>query len=272
MELKFIFAATKGFDDSDVLEAIASTGAVDRDNESIDPAAWAATLDRYRTNPVILATHQHRLMTGSSPVIGSAPDIAVADGNLKFKMRFAGTALGKEYEQLYREKHMRAFSVGFIPRRFETREVKGPDGTVRKVYVHTEVDLLEISAVPVPANPEALARAVAAGFGIAAAGPETEILRAEIQALKSEMEGQFTALGKDIKAALMDGIDELKSLLPDDVNPVHPRGSTPPAAGSGEDGREGDDGANAVAARAAAAAVEEAAKALLAALKGKDGA
>ena len=169
MDLKFVFAEVKAFSADGFLDAVASTGTFDRDNEIIEPEAWRKSLDRFRANPVILSAHQHRLPSGSSPVIGSAQEIGIRDGGLEFRMKFAGTPLGKEFEQLYREKHMRAFSVGFIPVKGEPRQV---EGRASKVYVHTEVELLEISAVPVPANPEALARMRAA----AAAGLDDEAL------------------------------------------------------------------------------------------------
>ena len=161
---KFRFALVKGWV-GDELEAVASTGAVDRDGEIISPSAWKDSLDSYRANPVILATHQHRLASGDSPVIGSASRIDVDEKALTFAMRFAGTELGKQYAQLYREGHMRAFSVGFIPQE-GSQESRDVDGKSQRIYVHSRVQLLEISAVPVPANPEALARMRAAMAGM----------------------------------------------------------------------------------------------------------
>jgi len=159
---KYVFAAVKRFE-GDELVAVASTGALDRENEIIEPGAWRESLDLYRTNPVILASHQHRLATGNSPVIGSAHQIGVEADALLFRMRFAGTALGTEYRQLYSEGHMRAFSVGFMPREGQWRDADREDGGTTRVWAHTRVELYEISAVAVPANPEALAAMRAAG-------------------------------------------------------------------------------------------------------------
>jgi len=168
MDEKWIFAQVKGFSEDGELEAVASTGALDRDSEIIDPEAWRESLEAYRKNPVILATHLHRTSTGQSPVIGSAHKIELVNGALVFRMRFSQkSALGQEYEGLYHEGHMRAFSVGFMPEDGRWQEVdRGKEGR-KRVYIHTKVALWEISAVPVPSNPEALARmraAAAAGL------------------------------------------------------------------------------------------------------------
>jgi HK97 family phage prohead protease len=143
------------------LDVIASTGDVDRDGEIILPSAFTKNLESFRTNPCILACHQHRLESGESPVIGSAiiETILVTDKDLRFKMRFAETNLAENYWKLYRDGHMKAFSVGYMPLKGEVREIKSG-----KVFVHTEVELLEVSAVPVGSNRAALARAKRFGW------------------------------------------------------------------------------------------------------------
>ena len=260
MEPKYIFAVCQKRIAGEPLYAVASTGVIDRADEVIDPGAWDGTLKVYRDNPVMLACHQHRLITGSSPVIGSAPDMDVVNRELGFHPLFAGTPLGREYGQLYDEGHMRAFSVGFIPKKGETRDIGG-----KRIYVHTEVELLEVSAVPVPANPEALARARAAALALGAADPEA--VQSEIRNLKSELEARFKALETAFKAAFMDGLDELKCLMPDYVNPREPGPAAAPGA-DGEDAGDGDKrGKSAAAARAAAGEVHGAAERLLATLK-----
>ena len=244
-KIQFLFAQTKGLNEDGSLDAVASTGAVDRDNEIIEPSAWLGSLDRFRTNPVILAGHQHRLSGGSSPVIGSAPEIRIEGGELVFRMRFAGTTLGQEYKQLYSEKHMRAFSVGFLPKKADWRDDKAKG---RKILVHTEVELLEISAVPVPANPEALARARAAAFAAAAFGddPEKAIgalaekvagavgLGLAEKRLSEQIENLKTQLDT-LKTALVDGLEDLKAFLPDTVNPPDSESRTPDPERDGED-------------------------------------
>ena len=137
------------------LSAVASTAAVDRDGEVILPSAFAGHLERYRANPVIMAAHTHRSMDGMPTIIGSASKIEIEKDALAFEMQFARTEIAKAWQSLYTDGHARAFSVGFIPMEGEFKEQNG-----ESVYVHTVVELLEISAVAVPANPEAVTRAV----------------------------------------------------------------------------------------------------------------
>ena len=131
------------------LFAFASTGDVDRDNEIIDPGAFTETLQEYRKNPVVLWAHQH-----FNPPIGKSLSEQVRDDGLIFQPQFAV----KENPQaalvwgLYKGGYLNAFSVGFIPGVYEERESK--DAMVR---VYTQVELLEVSAVPVPSNRGALA-------------------------------------------------------------------------------------------------------------------
>ena len=258
---RYIFAKVAGDAKADELEAVASTGALDRDSEIIEPAAWRASLEAFRANPVILATHQHRLMTGSSPVIGSAVSIDAGDDGLRFRMRFASTALGQEYAALYRETHMRAFSVGFIPVNGEWREFnradhgQGARATSKRVWVHTEVELLEISAVPVPANPEALARMrAAAAAGVA----DSEALIRDIAAEVMLRLAEFDLPAKLVKAAaseirnlkseILDRLDEAVELFARSSDTLGafdaPSGSGAPPAGERAPGGDGGDGAD----------------------------
>lgn len=149
------FCSVRGKAEGGKLTAVASTSVVDRDGEVILPSAFARHLDRYLANPVILAAHTHRSADGMPTILGSATRVAIESNALVFDMTFARTPLAEQWRSLYEDGHARAFSVGFIPLAGEWKEQA--EGNV---YVWTEVELLEISAVPVPANPEALARDV----------------------------------------------------------------------------------------------------------------
>jgi len=140
---------------SGTLSAVASTARLDRDGESILPSAFVRGLTEYKRNPVILANHTHRSADGSPTIIGSATRVEVVGDALEFDMAFASTPLAKQWQSLFDEGHARAFSVGFIPKAGQHEETL--DGLV---YVHSEVELLEISAVGVPANPDAVRRDV----------------------------------------------------------------------------------------------------------------
>jgi HK97 family phage prohead protease len=207
MKTKYFFCKVKSINEQQkTLDVIASTAAIDRDGESILPSAYAKGLASFKANPVILACHQHRLQSGSSPVIGSAvpESIAITERDLGFTMRFADTPLGNEYWALYRDKHMRAFSVGFIPGEYQDARVDGK--TVRQ---YTAVELLEVSAVPVPSNPQALARAMSF---YDETGDPTETIKS-IQAPILEAMEKIISILKSEFESFADELGEIKDLV-----------------------------------------------------------
>jgi len=132
------------------IDAIVSTASQDRDGDIILPSAFKKSLAGYLKNPVILSCHQHKLDDGRSPVVGTCVDARIDKNALHVTIEFeTETDLGREYWTLYANKRMRAFSVGFVP-------VKWKDEGRSRIY--TEVELLEISCVPVPSNRDALSK------------------------------------------------------------------------------------------------------------------
>lgn len=123
-----------------------STEAVDRDGDIISLKGW--NFDNYRKNPVILFGHDY----GSVPIAGTTA-ITVGKVGVDFDIKyptkglypFADMILG-----LYYEKIMNASSVGFMP--YDHEEIEGKSEGVR----FTAQELLELSKVGVPSNPEAL--------------------------------------------------------------------------------------------------------------------
>lgn len=126
--------------------AIATDGSIDRDGEVIDPNSW--NFDNFLKNPVLLWAHNY-----SKPPIGKVLEITRQGSKILFKPQFAVEILedAKQAYELYKEGFLNAFSVGFRPTRWEDREMGG-----KMVRVFLETELLEISAVPVPANPNAI--------------------------------------------------------------------------------------------------------------------
>ncbi len=187
MKPQFFFAAVKNINTEDrTIDVVASTIDKDRDGDIILPSAFKKSIKSFKANPVILACHQHRLQTGSSPVIGSAiPEtIKITDKALLFTMKFADTALGEEYWILYRDEHMRAFSVGFIPEKWE--DARDDNGRVSH-RTYTQVELLETSAVPVPSNRRALARAKGY-FGDDDTDEQTKELSERLENLETQLD------------------------------------------------------------------------------------
>ena len=134
-----IVEQTKAASDSGSFEFIISTSDVDRQGDVIDQNGWDLT--HYKSNPIVLWAHDYY-----APPIGVTDDIALVDGKLVAKGRFAPTEFAQEIRALYEAKILRTASVGFIPKEFN-----GP--------IITKAELLEWSIVPVPANPMALSLA-----------------------------------------------------------------------------------------------------------------
>ena len=135
------------------IRVLASSAALDRHGERILPEAFANSLTVFMQNPVCLAAHSHRLDTGEPPVIGRVVKLWIDRQGLWAVIEFAETELAEQYWQLYSRGFMKAVSVGFIPKKGEWQQENST-----RLYVHTEVELLEISCVPIPSNPEALVK------------------------------------------------------------------------------------------------------------------
>jgi HK97 family phage prohead protease len=93
-----------------------------------------------------------------SPPIGKAIWIRRDDGGIISKVKFANTEFAQEIFQLYKDGFLKAFSVGFMP-----KETEDGDGEKKPRRIYKKWELLEYSAVPVPANPEALSLAIQKG-------------------------------------------------------------------------------------------------------------
>jgi HK97 family phage prohead protease len=127
---------------------VASTDAIDAYDEIV---AQNWDLARFKANPIVLWAHNSRELP-----IGKCTRCEMVNGSLECTIRFASEMANPNAErvwQLVQEDVLKAVSVGFYPR--EVRQEKRDD---KDVYVLDDNELHEISVVPVPANPEALAK------------------------------------------------------------------------------------------------------------------
>lgn len=159
--------------------AIASTSVVDRQNESVSVDGWE--LKNFKKNPVMLWAHNHDI-----PAIGIAKNLRVEGTGKKAQLTFEPvfheiTPEAQAIKKMFDEKIINSFSVGFKP-----LDIDG--------NTYTKQELLEISAVNVPANPEA--RIIAykalkkAGFNedvIKSVGVDANNAEDEIKSLKAEI-------------------------------------------------------------------------------------
>lgn len=153
--LKKVFTGSiKGIDEKErTLTALVSTGATDRMDEVLDPKG--VILGAYRKNPVVLWAHDY-----STPPIGKALWVKKTAQGILSKVQFAKTAFAEEIFSLYKEGFLSAFSVGFIPK----EHTRGDTEKGEPWQTFTKWEMIEYSAVPVPANPEALTLALQKGL------------------------------------------------------------------------------------------------------------
>jgi len=140
------------------LQFIGSTETQDRDGEVIKASGW--DLKNYKKNPIFMWAHRY-----TDPPIGKAKRVWVdrETSELKFNIEFAPP---ETYEfadtiyKLYKGGFLRATSVGFFP---DKDGIIEGDGEKSPKRTYTKQELLELSGVPVPSNPEALVSARDAG-------------------------------------------------------------------------------------------------------------
>lgn len=134
---------------------IGSTATVDRYGESVDQGSW--NLEHFKQNPVILWAHN--LSFGEDrPPIAKAVNVGVEDKELVFDIQFdMKDEFAASIYRKYKEGFLNAFSVGFISH---------SQGMMNDVPLLMDNELLELSAVPVPANPEALQALKARSFSV----------------------------------------------------------------------------------------------------------
>lgn len=117
------------------LIAIASTEDTDRAGDILPVSKW--NLKQFEMNPVLQAGHDYR----PQYTVGIAKNMQVVGKQLTFEPVFHEiTPLAKQIKQMYEKGFLKAWSVGFIP----AQDAKGLN------------ELLEVSAVAVPANAYAL--------------------------------------------------------------------------------------------------------------------
>jgi len=152
----FVLVRSVDEENPNLVHATISTDEIDRYDEIVEPAAIKAALPAFLANPVVLGCHQPRLATGEPPVIGNVTpeSIRIGEHQIDADILFDDDELSAKYARKYRKKVMRAFSIGFKPLKGEYRDISS-----KRTWIWTEIELLEVSAVAVPANRQALARA-----------------------------------------------------------------------------------------------------------------
>mgnify|MGYP000894082154 CR=1 FL=1 len=139
MDKKVKAAYAKSIQGNKLVGALGSTPTADRDGDIVEPMGM--DVRSFLKNPVLLWSHDPYSLP-----IGKVTDIRVSQAGLEFDAEFASeiNPLAKQVRDLFEGGYLNAFSIGFIPKTRQNERI-------------VESELLEISAVNIPANPEALA-------------------------------------------------------------------------------------------------------------------
>lgn len=170
------------------IDVVMSTDAIDSYEERV---AQDWDLKRFKSNPIVLWAHNSRELP-----LGRAVNVKMKDGQLECSVVFASKEANPMAEQVFRlfqEGVLKAVSVGFVP-----RSVKYEKENDKEIAVLSDNELHELSIVPIPANPEALAKSIADAARIAAAPKASAALRSETE--KSHMDPKEEKALRDLVA------------------------------------------------------------------------
>ena len=123
------------------IEGIASTAVLDRQNESVNVDGW--DIKNFKKAPRLLWAHDH-----TEPAIGKVTKLSIDGDGKKRQLKFNAvsqevTEKARAIKKLVEDGFINTFSVGFRPLEMEDNQI-------------IKQELLEISVVNVPANPEAM--------------------------------------------------------------------------------------------------------------------
>ena len=162
------------------LDFVASTATLDRFHEVIEPSGWR--LDSYRSNPVFQNAHNYGdiLFTLGKALVTEVRSVGERQG-LCQRIQFAVDVnpVARVAYGLYKGGFLNAVSVGFIPLRWEDGGCPAAQGAPAPRRRYVEQELLEVSAVAIPANPDALA------LGVKSGAVEKADLRATLELFRS---------------------------------------------------------------------------------------
>lgn len=137
-----------------VIRFIASTENEDRDGDIMSLSGW--DFENFKKNNPFVWGHDYK---SPENAIGEVVNWETTNKELIMDVRFASTGVNQKADlvyDLYQDNVLKSVSVGFIPK--ESEPIKGRG---RK---YTKQELLELSAVILPSNPEAHRRAIQKGI------------------------------------------------------------------------------------------------------------
>jgi len=136
----------------------ASTPTLDRHGTRVIPSGIDTS--RFDRNPIFLWGHDGYGAFGNPPeidaVIGRVVAHRTSDSAFDIDVEFAPADVNERAEQAFRlvkSGYLNAVSIGFYPRVWHQEQAESGE----QITVYDKVELLEVSLVPVPSNPDAIA-------------------------------------------------------------------------------------------------------------------
>ena len=203
---------------TNTLRVTISTRTRDRHGDILEPSG--VDVQSYLRNPVVIWAHDYAALP-----IGKAVSVEVEQSAIRAEIAFADTPFAREVRRLYREKFLRGWSVGFLPKEWDVLKDKNKKFSG---YHIKKWELLELSATPVPANPDALTNALEAG--LVAEPALVKSLRSEVRKHRRDAEDAEPSLHKQEAVLGELGVSA--------VNEKQTKDSTPEVSGSDDGGRE----------------------------------
>lgn len=151
---------------SRLIEFVITDETIDRYSDIVKADGW--DVSDYENNPVVLWAHSHY-----DPPVGKSVslDVLKKQKQIRSVTEFTPRDLnpfGYMIYEMYRQKFMNAVSVGFLPREWTwVSHDTDAERSRRGGIDYLKQSLLEYSAVPVPANPNALQLAASKGIDTA---------------------------------------------------------------------------------------------------------
>lgn len=151
--LKTFTSTIKSIDEKNhTIDALISNETKDRDGEIILRTAWINGLLEYLKHPILLSSHSYHKLTFQ---IGKAIDVKVTAEGLVAKFQYFVGAGNPEADWAFTlaKEGIAAYSVGFRAKDWIEGDYNAGVGRV-----FTDVELMEVSQVLIPSNPDALQR------------------------------------------------------------------------------------------------------------------
>ena len=133
-----------------IISAVVSTEDVDRDGDIVRQNGWDLT--HFSTHPILLSSHNYRGLTNQ---IGEWTQMKVEGTELIGEAKYYIGEGNEEADWGFKlaSKGRAAFSVGFVPDMSKAKQIEA-NGNIS--YEFQGQELLEVSQVTVPSNPQAL--------------------------------------------------------------------------------------------------------------------